>query len=460
MSKLKRAASAALATCLVLLAGCSGAGSGAISTPSLAGTSAVPSGSGDATPAATDLSSYKYSKTGSVVEVTFWTAAVEEINQQLVDKFNETTGKDQNIHVTAQYQGDYWEMQQKINAASIAGTLPNAFIDEVSMTRGFADDDVILNLEPYMQANSFDNSAFQIGDLGNLYMGEDMYAFPHMRSVPVMYVNKTLAKSVGLSEAGPATFDELTTYLQACYDKTGQPPMYLFNYDFWVMEALLHSYSNTNILSDDEKSCNINSEGGVKLVTYLKGLVDKGLVKVLPITDMNAFYATIANPSTALWLTSIGGYKAFAPMASQYGIDLGVSMIPEGENGTRGVPVGGSNTYLANAGTDQQKAAAFIFMTWLSDTEQAAFASSQTGYLPTKLASLETSVMKETLAQFPGFQVAFDELQYCKMRPTTGSYHEVEDLMCEKINSILLDNLDIKSSLDTLAKDVNAILNR
>lgn len=451
MSKLKSVISSVM--CVII---CLGLFAGWSSSSEIAATTAT----SNQTSTVEDSSAYVYEQTDDVVEITFWTSAIETVNQELVDQFNETAGSEQNIHVTAEYQGDYWEMQQKINAASVAGTLPNVFIDEVAMSRGFAEDDVILDLEPYIEAHDFDSSEFGIGDLGNLYVGGDMYAFPHMRSVPVMYVNKTLAAKAGLSEDGPSTFAELESYLQTCYDLTGETPMYLFNYDFWVMEALLHSYADTDILNDDETSCNINSEGAVKLITFLENLESKSLIKVLEITNFDAYYATFINPNTALMFSSIGGYKTFSSMASQYGIELGVSMIPTGEDGTRGVPVGGSNTYLANTGNDEQKAAAFEFMMWLSDTEQSAYASANTGYLPTKLAALDTDLMQETIAEYPGYTVAFDELEYCEMRPTAGAYHEIEDVLCSTINSILLDNLDIKENLDSLAEEVNEILNR
>ncbi len=147
-------------------------------------------------------------------------------------------------------------------------------------------------------------------------------------------------------------------------------------------------------------------------------------------------------------------------MAAEKGIELGVSMIPTGEAGTRGVPVGGSNTYLANTGTDVERAAAFEFMKWLSDTEQAAFASANTGYLPTRLSSLETDTMKETFAAYPGYQVASEQLQYSKMRPTTGAYHEIEDLLGTRINDIWLEDVDVQAGLDALAKEIEAILQR
>ncbi|MBD2847684.1 extracellular solute-binding protein [Paenibacillus sp. IB182496] len=401
-----------------------------------------------------------YEKGDDTVELTYWIAAAEEVNLALVDQFNESKGPELGIHVNAEYQGDYWEMQQKINASAIAGTLPNVFIDEVAMAHGFAESDIILNLEPFIEATDFDPTDFQIGDLGNLRIDGDLYAFPHMRSVPVMYVNQTLAEQVGLDPAGPATFAELEAYLQAAHDATGSPPMYLFNYDFWVMEALLHSYSETAVLSEDETQSNINSEGAAALVRFIAELEGKGLIKVLGLADSNAFYATISNPDTALVFSNIGGYKPFTGMAAEAGVEYGVSMIPTGEAGTRGVPVGGSNTYLANTGSEREQAAAFEFMKWLSDTEQAAYASANTGYLPTRLSSLDTQLMQETFAAFPGYQVASDQLQHSRMRPTTGAYHEIEDVMGARLNDIWLDDLDIQPSLDALAEEVNAILGR
>jgi sn-glycerol 3-phosphate transport system substrate-binding protein len=439
--------------CLVLLAACGGEDSGP-GTDS--GSNASSSWEG------VDLSAYVYQKPEEMVEITFWTSAIEEINQLLVDQFNETKGAELNIHVSAVYQGDYWETLDKINASSIAGTLPNVFIDEVAMAKGFAEDGVILNLEPYIRAKDFDAAAFQIGDLGNLYVNGDMYAFPHMRSVPVMYVNQTLAKKAKVNENGPATFDELEAYLKACHEVTGQPAMYIFHQDFWIMETLLYSYGGgTMTLNEDETACNINGESGAALITFLRGLVDKGYAAVIPMTDINAFYGTLTDPNTALWFTTIAGYKLIAGMAAQSGMELGVAMIPTGKDGTRGVPVGGSNTYLCDTGTALEKAAGFEFMAWLSDTDQAAFASANTGYLPTKLASLETDLMKETMAQFPGYAVAFDQLRYCIMRPTTAVYREVQDLLCEKVYTILTAaDVDIPASLNALAADVNRILNR
>ncbi|MEK8128861.1 extracellular solute-binding protein [Paenibacillus filicis] len=402
----------------------------------------------------------KYTKGDKVVELHFWTSAMEQVNKDLVDQFNKTKGAELNIHVNAEYQGDYWELQKKINAAAIAKTLPNVFIDEVAMTKGFADNNTIVDLEPFIQASEFSKNDFKIGDLGNLYVGDDMYAFPHMRSLPVMYINKTLAKKAGLSEKGPTTFAELEGYLKAAYEATGKTPMYLYNNDMWVMEALLYSYSNTTVLNDDETATNINSKGAVDLITYLNDLIAKGLLKVLSATQQNEFIGAVSSPDTLLTFSSIGGYKIFLGLAAKSKVDLGLAMIPAGEKGTRAVSVGGSNIYMANTGSDVEKAAAFEFMKWITDTEQAAYASVNTGYLPTRLTSLDTDLMKKTIAALPDYQIAIDELKFSKMRARTGVYHEVENQLVTRLSDIWMDKLDIQKSLDALKKDVDAILTR
>ncbi|MFC3745780.1 extracellular solute-binding protein [Paenibacillus sp. GCM10012306] len=429
----------------------------AVVLTAVVGTTVILSGCGQAD---ANQGAEKYTKSDKVVEINFWTSAMEQVNKDLVEQFNKTKGAELNIHVNAEYQGDYSEMQQKVNAAAVAQTLPNAFIGEVSQTKGFADSNTIVDLEPFMKVNDFKNDDFKIGDLGNLYVDKDMYAFPHMRSLPVMYVNKTLAKKVGLNENGPGTFDELESYLQAAYKETGKTPMYLYNNDLWVLEALLFSYSDTSMLNAEETATNINSKGAVELITFLRDAVSKGLIKVLNATQMNDFIGAVSSPDTLLTFSSIGGYKIFLGMAAKGNFDLGVSMIPEGKGGTRGVPVGGSNVYMANTGTEIEKAATFEFMEWLSDTDQAAFASASTGYLPTRLSSLDTDLMKKTMAESPGYKVAVDQLKFSKMRPTTGAYHEVETLVVSRLGDILTDNKDVQQSLDALAKDVDAILNR
>ena len=69
--------------------------------------------------------------------------------------------------------------------------------------------------------------------------------------------------------------------------------------------------------------------------------------------------------------------------------------------------------------------------------------------------------MKEVLEDYPGCKVAFEQLQYSKMRPTAASYHEIEDLMVDKIYTMMNDSsMDIQKTLDALAEQVNKILSR
>ncbi len=412
------------------------------------------------TAANADAGTYTYEPGEETVELEFWTAAVEDVNQELVDMFNESRGEELNIHVTANYQGDYVETEQKVNAAALADTLPNMFVDEVGMTDRFARATTTLNLKPYMAAAEMDDADFQMGETDNLYVDGEMYAFPHMRSVPVMYVNQDMMRELGLKETGPETFDEFEEYLEAAHDYVGGPAMIFCDYDFWVMEALFYSYGGTAVLNDDETASLYDTDGAIKTIEWIADLEDRDLIKVTGAADVSAFFAAAGSADTAFTFLSSGGIQSILGLAAGNGVDVGVSLIPAGQNGQRGVSVGGSNIYLANTGTDQEKAAAFEFMKWTSDTEQAAYSSSRTGYLPVRLSALETDLIKDLMDTTPGYAVAAEQITYGKPRPMTKAYSELEDLMTERIHAIYFDDLDVSEAMPALAEEVNEVLNR
>tara|TARA_B100000519_G_scaffold92139_2_gene80271 strand:- start:64 stop:1386 length:1323 start_codon:yes stop_codon:yes gene_type:complete len=416
--------------------------------------------SGCAGAAGSAAGSFSYEQGDEPVELTFWTAAVEDVNQELVDQFNESRGAELGIQVTAEYQGDYVQTEQKVNASAVADTLPNLFVDEVGMTQRFADSNITVSLTPYLEAAGMDDADFQVGETGNLYVGEDMYAFPHMRSVPVMYVNRDMMRELGLKEDGPETFVEFESYLEAAAELVGGPAMIFCDYDFWVMEALFYSYGGTAVLNDDESESTIDSAGAVATVEWIADLEDRGLIKVTSAADVQAFFAASGAPTTAFTFLSSGGIQSIRAIAEGNGVDIGVSLIPAGEGDQRGVSVGGSNVYLANTGTDNEKAAAFEFMTWLSDTEQTAYASSRTGYLPVRLSAFDTDTMLEMFDTIPGYSVAAEQIQYGKARPMPKAYSELEQLMIERIHAIYFDDLDAQAALTDLAAEVDAVLSR
>ena len=49
-----------------------------------------------------------------------WTDKIKENNEERVKEFNETVGKEKGIHVTAEYQGSYDDLNSKLKTAFTA----------------------------------------------------------------------------------------------------------------------------------------------------------------------------------------------------------------------------------------------------------------------------------------------------------------------------------------------------
>ena len=78
---------------------------------------------------------------GEVTELKFWyswTDKIQENNIALTEEFNETVGKELGIHVTAEYQGTYDDLNQKLQAAYVAGETPDVSVMEIGSITPFS----------------------------------------------------------------------------------------------------------------------------------------------------------------------------------------------------------------------------------------------------------------------------------------------------------------------------------
>ena len=214
---MKKAIALLLAASMTLsLAACGGGGGGS-STPD--------SSSGDS----------------EVVELTYWyswTDKIQENNINLVNQFNETVGKEKGIHVTAEYQGTYVDLHQKLQAAYISGTVPDVTVMEIASIKTFAENGVLEPLSPYIERDNIDMDDFYEGLLTNCQVDGTWYGLPYLRSTPILYMNTTLLEKAGLDPAGPKNWEELAQYCKTIKEETGAYGLSMYSY-IWVLEAFL-----------------------------------------------------------------------------------------------------------------------------------------------------------------------------------------------------------------------------
>ena len=150
------------------------------------------------------------------VQLSFWYpvdlgGGLAKVIDGMVADFNKAHP---DIHVTATYTGNYDVTLQKIQAAKLAGTLPDVAVTEISSVPVLAALGAAQPLDDLIAGSGGKQflDRFWPSMLLNCGYNGKIYGVPFQRSTPVMYYNKDAFAAAGLDpEKPPLTWDELAT---------------------------------------------------------------------------------------------------------------------------------------------------------------------------------------------------------------------------------------------------------
>lgn len=390
-------------------------------------------------------------------ELTYWYAysgVVQETNEALVKKFNETVGKQKGIHVNATTQGTYSDVQQKVQAATIAGNPPNIFVMEMGLTGMFSKNGMLEPIDSRVAADKFDVTDFQQGLLRNCRMDGKLFGLPFMPSNLILYLNTTILKQAGLDPAGPKTWDDFAHYCKTIKEKTGLYGLTL-SCNIWVLEGLLLE-AGTSVLSDDEKSTNINTKVARDAVKFFRDLKDAGYIRIMTNADSAKLMSDITNQKAAMWYYTTAGITTFMGMGKAGGFSVNTAFMPKLLN--YGTSAGGSNIVISVKGSKQEKDAAWEFMKWMTALEQTVFTSSKTGYMPSRKSAIDSPTMKALYAALPQFKVAIDQMAYAEGRPMNPMYTEASSIINSALDAVWVNGKNIDTEFAEAQKAVDKLL--
>lgn len=392
------------------------------------------------------------------VKITFWyawTDKIQENNQNLVKQFNETVGKEKGIEVVAEYQGSYTELHQKLQAAHISGSVPAVTVMEIGSIKTFAQNGVIESLSPYIEKDNVDMADFYEGLLTNCKVDNTWYGLPYLRSTPILYLNTTLLEKAGLDPAGPKNWDELATYARTVKEKTGAYGLSMYSY-IWTLEAFLKE-NGTTVLNADETKTNIASPESQEVFKFFQDLKNEDVIRCVAGADSTKISTDYINQNCAMWFSSTADLSLAMQNAKENGFELGTCFIPA--NKSYGVPTGGCNLIMTTKISDQEKAAAWEFIKWMTSPEQAAYASAYTGYVPSRKTATQTKTIQDLYATTPQFKVALDQLELYGMgRPMNPGYTQAGTEIVAAMDAIWVNGADVATTLQATAEKVDKLL--
>lgn len=392
------------------------------------------------------------------IEIQYWYAwgdKIGENNENLVQQFNESQDE---VIVQAHYQGSYADLHAKTQAAFAAKNAPEVTQNEIASIGIFAKSGMTEDLTPFVERDNVEMDDFVQGLMGNSYVDGKLYGLPYLRSTPILYLNATMAKEAGLDPAGPknwAEFEEYARKLAIPGERVG----ITMPINIWFFEAFV-AQSEGRMISEDGTKATFNSGAGVETLKLWLKMKEEGTLKIPTGDDAGTVTRQdFLNQKTGMMFSSTADLTLLLQIAEEGGFELNTTFMPA--NLTYGVPTGGANLVMTAGLSEEKQEAAWKFIKWMTEKEQTIYASSYTGYLPSRYSAIESEQMKQLYEEKPQFKVAVDQLEYGRPRPMEAVYPEISKILQDQISRAIIDTfISPEDALNEAAKRADELLSK
>ncbi|MEG0080116.1 ABC transporter substrate-binding protein [Enterococcus sp.] len=318
--------------------------------------------------------------------VTFWHAmngAQEEALTKITEDFMKKNPK---IKIELQNQSQYPDLQAKINS-----TLPSPK-DLPTISQAYpgwlwnaAQDDMLVDLKPYMDDKTIgwgDQEEIRKPLLEGAQIEGKQYGIPFNKSTEALVYNADLLKEYGV--AVPKTLEELKEASKTIYEKSNHE----------VVGAGFDSLNNYYVIGMENKGeeftkdLKFDSKKSKEVIDYYLDGVKDGYFRIAG--SDKYLSGPFANGKVAMFIGSIAG-EGYVKKDTEGKFEYGVAPRPEKINLQQGTDI-----YMFNSATAEQKSAAFMYLKYLSSPDVQLYWAEQTGYMPVLQSVLESEEYKKS----------------------------------------------------------------
>lgn len=318
------------------------------------------------------------------VEITFWHAMngdLEKTLQKLTDKFME---ENKNITVTLQNQSSYPELQQKITATTASPKdLPTLTQAYPHWMINAMQDDLLVDLKPYIENETIGYKNYEDILEGFRTASEidgKIYGMPFNKSTEVIWYNKTLFEELGLKV--PTTFEEFAEVSKTITEKKG-----IVGAGFDSLNNFYTTYLKNKGV-DFNKDTDVTGKESVEAANYYLEGIKEGYFRIAG-TDMY-LSGPFANETLGMYVGSNAG-ESFVKQGVGDKFEVGVAAYP-----AETAMQQGTDLYVFNNASAEQKTAAFEYLKFLSSTENQITWGVETGYIPATKSAIESDEYKNS----------------------------------------------------------------
>lgn len=353
----------------------------------------------------------------------------------------------QDIDVEAIYSGTYRDTMTKAQTAFRSGNPPDLAVLLSTELYSLTDAKMVLSYDELLEGQDKEwLNRFFPALMKNSQDGEGtVWGVPFQRSTIVQYWNKDLFTKAGLDpEKAPATWEELASAAAKLKSSKAAPygiEIPTTDYGYWMLQALA-TQNGVEVFNQAGDQTMLDDPAVVGALEYWHGLATDGVMPSGSI-EWGAVPEDFLQGKTAMIWTTTGNLSNIRKTAT---FDFGVSPLPSKVR--PGSPTGGGNLFIFKSDDEDKQKAAVELVKWLSDPEQAAKWSIETGYIATSPDAYETEAMKTYAEGFPQALVARDQLEDAVPELSTHEEGRVLELVNNEIAAAMTGQ---KSPADALA---------
>jgi sn-glycerol 3-phosphate transport system substrate-binding protein len=358
--------------------------------------------------------------------------------QVVVDLVKAFNASHPQIQVDAAFQGDYYQVVQKLMAAYAGGATPDIVqtvdtsVPQLAAARALAD------LTPFVRgSDGVDMKNFIPALLPNGFYKGQTYAVPFNRSTPVLYYNKAMFRDHKISDpASPLSWSQFQTIARTLTQRDGgRVTVYGFEtpINYWFWESLLWS-AGGQVFDPKETRALFDSPVGVETVNWWKQMTDAGIMKAPTPEGFKAWDVARADfiQGAAAMIFSSSADINYLSTNSKF--PVGVTFMPAKIKGA--AATGGS--YLSVPAYTKHAQEAWTFVRWMIQDPQMFYWVTHTGYVPVTRSALGYPQLQAYYKAHPEYYVPVVQLlRYGHSQPTSpvfnATFHYLEDALREVV---------------------------
>lgn len=292
----------------------------------------------------------------------FWGSPEEQASHQKVAEAFMQSHPDIKIEYWAQPWDDYFTKLQTLWASGDASTVPDVFF--LWPTPRYAADNVLENLDPYIQKSNYDLNDYWPALLESAKYNNSVYGLPRDISVEALYYNKALFDAAGVAyPTDNWTWDDLRGAAEKLtkIEANGRVTQYGLaveggKYQLWVGQ------NKGSILNDmrNPSKCTLTDPAAAQGIGYIADLMNNNFaMRSANLNQAGGDAAVFQSGQAAMIIQNSSRVSAFNAASMNY--DVAPAPIPV--NGQRSASAGGA-AWVMSANSDN-KDAAWTFLSWL-----------------------------------------------------------------------------------------------